>query len=203
MATLALQVGSGNDDGREPGSGTPILNDANEIIMIVSSINTWAAMRFTNVTVPQGSTINTFTHSIYVNSTTYDTADLNVYLENADNSAALTTSSNNISGRSLTSAVIWTATNMGTGWKSPGDLASQFQTVVNRVGWVSGNAATVLFKARSGTNELRWRPYEYDSSLAAKIDIDYTAPGGASHVVSKVSRVRLVSKVGGGLAWCI
>lgn len=200
MTILSAQVAAGADDGREPGSGTPILNDASEIIMIVSSINTWAAMRFPNITVPQASVINTFTHSIYVNSTTYDTADLNVYLENADNSAALTTASNNISGRSLTSAVIWTATNMGTGWKSPPDLASLFQTVVDRLGWASGNALSVIFKARSGTNELRWRPYEYDTTLAAKIDIDYTAPGGVSHVISRVARVRLASKVGGGLA---
>ena len=43
---------------------------------------------------------------------------------------------------------------------------------------VSGNALTVLFDSLSSANNLRIRPYEYDTTLAAKLTIDYTASGG-------------------------
>ena len=201
MATVALQVGSGNDDGREPGSGTPILNDASEIAMLTNSANTWLALRFTNVTVPQGSTVNSAPLEVYIVGTSYDDPDVDVYLEDADNSPALTTSSNNISGRTKTTAkVTWSGSGLGAGWKPPGDLAAVVEGVFTRPGWASGNAVTVLFDSLSSSNNLRIRPYEYDTSLAAKLTIDYTAPGGANHVISRVSRVRLASKVGGGLA---
>ncbi len=180
MATVALQVGSGNDDGREPGSGTPILNDASEIAMLTNSANTWLALRFaTGATIPQGATINTASLEVNIVGTSYDDPDVDVYLEDADNSAALSTSSNNISGRTKTTAkVTWSSTGVGSGWKSPGDLAAVVQEVVDRGGWVSGNALTVLFDSLSSANNLRIRPYEYDTSLAAKLTIDYTASGG-------------------------
>lgn len=197
MAIANLQVASGNDDGREPGSGTPVLDGATEIIMVVEGASAWAAMRFTNVPIPQGSTINSATLSIYVHSATYDSPDINIFLDDADNSAALTTGLNDFSGRALTTAsVVWTATNIGTGWKSPGAMTAVVQEVVNRAGWASGNAMTVLFDARTGANELRWRPYEFGSSLQTKLDIDYTPPGGA---LSKVVSIRLATKVGNGL----
>ena len=179
MATVALQVGSGNDDGSEPGSGTPNLSGASEIAMLTNSVNTWLALRFTNVTVPQGSTVNSATLEVYIVGTSYDDPDVDVYLEDADNSAALTTSSNNISGRTKTTAkVTWSGSGLGAGWKSPGDLAAVVQEVVDRGGWVSSNALTVLFDSLSSANNLRIRPYEYDTTLAAKLTIDYTASGG-------------------------
>ena len=180
MTTTTFQVGSGNDDGREPGSGTPILNDASEIAMLTNSVNMFIALRFTNVTVPQGATINApgTTLEVYIVSTSYDDPDVDVYLEDADNSAALSTASNNLSGRSLTTAkVTWTATGVGAGWRSPGSLAAVVQEVTDRAGWASGNAMTVLLDSLSAANNLRIRPYEYDTTLAAKLTIDYTAGG--------------------------
>ncbi len=188
MAVYNGQVAAGDDDGREPGSGTPILNDASEIIMLAASANTWTAMRFTNVTIPQGSTIAAATLSIYIHSATYDSPDVTVYLEAANNSAALTTATNNISGRAVTSGVVWTAANLGTGWKSPGDLSTPVQEVVDRVSWASGNAMAVLFDARTGDNDLRWRPYEYDTTLAAKLDITYTPPAGSGQPAAARAR---------------
>lgn len=180
MTVTTFQVSSGNDDGIEPGSGTPNLSHASEIAMLTNSVNTWLALRFTNVTVPQGATINApgTTLEVYVVGTSYDDPDVDVYLEAADNSAALTTSANNISSRTKTTAkVTWTATGIGAGWKSPGDLAAVVQEVTDRPGWASGNALTVLLDALSAANNLRIRPYEFDSSLAAKLTIDYTAGG--------------------------
>lgn len=203
MTVTVFQVGGGNDDGSEPGSGTPNLSAASEIAMLTNSVNTWLALRFTNVTVPQGSTINAPGTMLEVNivGTSYDDPDVDVYLEGVDNSAALSTASNNLSSRTKTTAkVTWTAAGIGAGWKSPGGLAAVVQEVTDRPGWASGNAMTVLLDARSAANNLRIRPYEYDTTLAARLTIDYTPPGGVSHVISRTARVRLASKVGGGLA---
>lgn len=177
MTILALQIEDGLDDGSEPGSGTPNLSGASEIAMLPNSVNTWVALRFTDVTVPQGSTINAAGVSLYFHNAAYDSPDVNAYAEDVDNSAALSTATNNISSRALTSAsVTWTATNLGTGWKSPGSLAAVVQEVVSRAGWVSGNALTILLDARTADNEFRFRSYEYDTTLAAKLDITYTEP---------------------------
>lgn len=178
MTVTTFQVASGDDDGREQGSGTPILNDPNEIPMLPNSANTFLALRFANITVPQGATVNSATLEVNVVSTSYDDPDVDIYLHDVDNSPALTTSSNNISSRALTTAkVTWTATGVGAGWRSPGSLAGPVQEVFDRTGRASGNAVTVLLDARSAANNLRIRPYEFDTSLAAKLTIDYTAGG--------------------------
>ena len=198
MATLNLQVAAGNDDAREV-AGTMYLDEATGIIMPSNSAGTWAATRFTGVTIPPGSTVTAATYEVDVYTTANDNPDVNVFADDADNSAQPTTSASNLSGRTTTTAsVVWTGTNIGTGWKSPGDLSAVIQEVIDRGGWASGNAITILLDARSTANDFRFRPYEYNSANAAKLTITYTPPaGGAS---SKTAAVRLTSKVGGGLA---
>jgi hypothetical protein len=203
MATISLQVAAGNDDAREV-AGTMYLNEATGIVMPASSPGTWAATRFTGVTVPPGSIIDVATYQLDVYTTSNDSPDVNVLADDADNSAQPTAAANNLSGRTpTTAAVIWTANNIGTGWKSPADLSAVIQEIIDRAGWASGNAITILLDARSVNNDFRFRSYEYGAANAAKLDITYTPPGGGGHAHRKVSAARLVSKVGGGLAWCI
>lgn len=156
------------------------------------SSGAWAAARFTGATIPPGSTIDSATLSLYIHSATYDDTDVTFFLDDADNSAALTTTANDFSSRAATTAnVVWTATAVGTGWKSPGSLTAVVQEVVSRAGWASGNALTVLMDARTVSNNFRFRSYEYDPTLAAKLDITYTPPAGGGVAVKAAHYRRL------------
>jgi hypothetical protein len=178
VATLNLQIATGNDDANESPAGTVNLSHATTILMDALA-GYWAALRFTNVTIPPGSTVTAATLTITTYTSTHDSIDLDIYAEDVDNSAALAATANNISGRTLTTAkVTWTAANVGSGAKSPGDLSPVVQEVFDRVGWASGNALTLILDARSTSNDLYFRPYENGAGEAAALSITYTPPAG-------------------------
>lgn len=176
MTTLALQVGAGSDDAREIGDGTVELSDASQISL--SAATYWAGMRWTGVTVAQAATISSASLEIYTINSTNDVAGgAGVYGQAADNAATFAASTNNITGRSRTTAsATWSGDLGGPGWKSL-DVTSIVQEIVNRSGWASGNALALLIDSVSGT-DLRWRSYEYDTTLAAKLTINYTTSSG-------------------------
>lgn len=193
MAVLNLQVAAGNDDAREVAT-VMYLDETTGIIMPSNSPGTWAATRFTNVTIPAGSTVTAATYSVYVYTTSNDSPDVDVFADDADNSAQPTTTASDLTNRTETTAkVTWTATNIGTGWKSPGDVAAVVQEVIDRAGWASGNAITILLDARTTSNDFRFRCYENDTTLAAKLDITYTPPAGGGVAVKAAHYRRLRS----------
>jgi len=194
MASLSRQVAAGNDDARQV-AGVMYLDETTGIIMPANTPGAWAATRFTNITIPPGSTIGTpTTYSVYVYTSSNDSPDLDALADDADDSAQPTTTANDLSNRVLTTAkVTWTATNIGTGWKSPGDVAAVIQEIIDRPGWASGNAITILLDARTTSNDFRFRCYENDPLLAAKLDITYTPPAGGGVAVKMAHYRRLRS----------
>jgi len=177
VAVLNLQIAAGADDGRETGAGVVELTSATGVIMPASSTGYWAALRFLNVTTPEKATVSASTLSLYFYDTSNDSPDVDIYADDADNSAALVETDTNISARTKTTAkTTWTATNQNTGWITSPDLTAVVQEVIDRDGWVSGNALTLLLDARTVSNSIRFRSYEFDSALAAKLDITYTEP---------------------------
>lgn len=177
MATFSVAVAASSDDAQETG-GTVTLTD---LAMNVNGTAQYAGMRFLNVTIPQGSTINTATVSLNFISTSYDSPDTIIYCENVDDATTFTTGASNISGRSLTSGTAWAATNLGLGVKVSANFAAEVQTVVNRGGWASGNDLNVIIKGNSGTSEFRVSTWD-SANPEPVLDIDYTAPSGGGPV---------------------
>lgn len=177
MTTLSLQVGASSDDARE-NSGTVGLTG--------TSINTSAVyrqlgFRWPGATVPRSATIASAVVSFYVTSTSNDTPNgATVGVQDADNAATFTTTSNDISGRALTGTVTWSGSNIGAGWHTV-DVTSLVQAVVNRAGWVSGNALAVVVQGVSGT-DLSITTWDGTPANAAKLDIEYTAASGGMAV---------------------
>lgn len=171
MTTLNLQVGASTDDARE-NSGAVGLTAATANI---NGINQKLGFRWTNVTVPNAATVSSAIASFYVTSTANDTPNgATVGMEDADDAATFTTGTNDISGRSRTSTVAWSGTNIGAGWKTV-DVTAQVQAVVNRVGWVSGNDMASIIYGVSGT-DLTLDMWDGTPANAAKLDITYTVP---------------------------
>lgn len=186
MTTLNSQVGASSDDARE---------NAGTVGLTAASINAGGAthrlgFRWPNVTVPNGATITSATLSLYVTSTANDTPNgATVGMQAADNAATFTTGTNDISGRTRTSTVAWSGSNIGDGWKTL-DLTSQVQEVVNRSGWTSGNAMAAILAGVVGSN-LTVTAWDGTPSQAAKLDIVYTvASGGMAVKAAHYARMR-------------
>lgn len=152
----AFRIGAGGDPGRD------------------------AILRFTNVTIPNGATVNAATLKLTAAiADVGDTVRLNIAAEDADN-PAVPTSCADLAGRVRTSASVpWDFT---TDWVidteySPGDLAAVIQELVDRGGWSSGNALNIIIDDDGSDGGAFRRAYSYEGSTAkaAKLDITYTA----------------------------
>lgn len=124
--------------------------------------------RFPNVTITQGATITSavlkFKLANYTGSGNVD--HVTTYAEASDNAAQFTTGTSNISARARTTANIAANTLGATDvvWETNGfSVASLIQEVVNRGGWVSGNALAILFIG-DGTAGNYVYPYQWDYS---------------------------------------
>ena len=172
MATFNATITAGSDDARED-AGTVTLTGTN---ITIDTTTRYGGLRFLNVTIPQGSTINAATLTIELPSASFDDPDVTIWANDVDSASTFTTGANNISSRTPTTAtVVWSASSIGTGVKVSPELKTIIQEIVNRAGWVSGNAIALILKGNS-TSALRFDTYEDGAGANAELDIDYTAP---------------------------
>jgi hypothetical protein len=139
-------------------------------------------IRFPNFTVPNGATINSAYLKLTSGNTVTSTQNQVIRANDVDNAAQPTTWAD-INGRvGTTAGVAWTIVNpvIDTLYTSP-DIKSVIQEIVNRAGWVSGNALMLLIKDEAQTSTNDWWPYAYDHATAAPpelvVDYDYTTGG--------------------------
>jgi hypothetical protein len=182
--TLDLQVGAALDDSRSIDAtytntsiyatyGGVELNGFHE-----------GQVRFTNVTVPQGSTIDTCDAIFNPNgSRSGTTCIIELALEDADNPGQVTSESD-FNARVLTTARVadsgvaaWTD---AVEYTSP-ELKTTLQEVVDRGGFASGNAINLFSKDNGSTNGAFRHGHSYDSDTAkaVKFHIEYTVAGGS------------------------
>ena len=172
MATLSRTIAASSDDARQ--SDDAVVTSGTNISVDFSY--RLAGLRFTNITIPQGATINSATLTVYLPNASYDSPDVTIWGEDIDDAPTFTTGANNISSRTPTTAtVVWSASSIGTGVKVSPELKTIIQEIVNRAGWVSGNAIALILKGNS-TSALRFDTYEDGAGANAELDIDYTAP---------------------------
>jgi type IV pilus assembly protein PilY1 len=185
MTTINLQVGASSDDARQ-NSGVVGLTGAG---INAGGVNQQLGFRFTNVTVPNAATVTSAILSLYVTSTANDTPNgATVGMEAADNAGTFTTGANNITNRTRTSTTAWSGTDIGAGWQTV-DVTSYVQTVVNRAGWVSGNAMAAILYGVTGS-DVTITAWDGTPSQAAKLDITYTAGGVPAKAMMYYARRR-------------
>jgi hypothetical protein len=114
-----------------------------------SASRTWGLTRFTNVTIPKGSTINTAVWQPNFTTTKSDDPNDFLHAHAVDNSGVLVqgdTSFDIFNRARTTASVLWVATALGTGYHAAPDISTVIQEIVNRSGWVSGNALSIIIK---------------------------------------------------------
>ena len=166
-----LELGSESADGTEP---------------------QMVGVRFRNVSIPQGAIITNARLIFTVDNTSKNTdpSVITIKVQDADNPDAFNESQTfNISSRAtLSDSITW---NIGAGtWGNIGDagddqttpnLAALVQQIVNRGGWMSGNAMVFTFQG-TGTREAE--SYEGDPAGAAQLVVDFVVP---EMVMSQIS----------------
>ena len=187
QTTLSQRIAAASDDAEEEGpTGTTPnrmwLNSSD--IELVSDFESPTAgvqkvgLRFTGMNIPVGATI---TNAYLVfraipadpGMTNSDPTNLTLKGQLTGNASTFTTTSGDISSRTLTSAsTAWSPTAWTTGldYSSP-DISSVVQEIVNQGTWASGNALAIII---TGTGHRASQAYDSDPSNAAQLVVTYT-----------------------------
>jgi len=165
-------VGAGADDG---GVGDEAFSNSRTYLYVSYTgtvEKTW--LRFTNVDIDSGSSITSANWTGLFGDTTGP--DMSIWAFD-ENDATNPTDASDLDSRAKTTAYVnWTLTG-GTGWNISPDISSVIQEVVNRAGWVSGNAIVLYILGGFGGGADWMRSYNYGAAQAAKLAITWSVGG--------------------------
>ncbi|MBF0193968.1 MAG: VWA domain-containing protein [Magnetococcales bacterium] len=154
-------------------------------------------LRFQNLMVPQGVTITSASLDFKAVSAENSNLSLVIRGEDVDNSSTFTTTSGDISSRTLTTAVApwdnvasWDTVG---GSYQPGDIKNVIQEIVNRGGWCGGNALSLIISGLGGPGKRTAESYDSSPGLAPTLSVswdpDSLATAGGCIVRSLVSQI--------------
>lgn len=146
-------------------------------------------LRFPNIAIPQGSTINEALIKLtYIGAGT--SADTQVSIQGFDqDNPTCPTSASDGNGRSLTSAsVSWTpgTWTTNTQYSSP-DVKTIVQELVDRTGFSSGNAVMFSFLNNGGTEGRGFCGYEDNSAYKAELYVNWTESSGPAEIEAETT----------------
>lgn len=180
--TIRKQVLTGSDDAEEMSDGDMSLS-SRDLDLFQAGFDS-IGLRFQSLTIPQGATIN----SAVVRFTAEEDDGKSpgsgrIYCQDADTAATFTSTTNDITNRTLTTAYTdWTNE---TDWISQReydtpDFSAAVQEVVDRAGWASGNHLVVIVNNMSTAHDRDAWTYDGKPGSASEIRITYTEarPGG-------------------------
>ena len=174
---LNVRIGSSSDDAEERSTGKVSLTSSDlEMVNDQGGLQT-IGLRFNNITIPQGATINSASVQFQVDETNSGTTSLSIRGEAKDNAATFANGNGNITSRPATVATVpwspvpWTVVGAAGPDQQTPDLATIIQEVVNRSGWASGNSLVIII---SGTGERTAESYNGQPSGASMLSVVYT-----------------------------
>lgn len=180
MSTLVVSVAASADDAAENANETAFSDNAITLRADSSGGEStrWnAGMRFTNITIPSGSTIASATLTIDMPDAVDDNPDLDIFANDVDDALDFAAEIDVTSRVRTAASTPWVETNLGAGLSTSPNFASAIQEVINRGGWVGGNALVVLMRGRT-VNEQDFRPASQDHPTddPPQLVIEYTPP---------------------------
>lgn len=160
--TQTWQVGASTNDasgrGAYPNATVIFLDFFDDYIGNTSGTSCWRADRFLNVGIPKGSTIVSAKITFYSNvALSGIVCNLRIYGEASDNASTFSTVANYNARVRTTAYVNWSAIPAwGAGvWYDSPNISTIIQEIINRSGWVSGNAL-VIYTDDNGSS---WSAY--------------------------------------------
>jgi hypothetical protein len=157
-----VRVASSSDDAEEKPTGSVSLSSSDLELVYDGAVQT-IGIRFTGIDVPQGASISAAWIQFEADEAQSEVTSLTIQGQAADNAPTFTTASFNVSSRPRTSALVawfpmaWSAAGAaGPDQRTP-DLSGVIQQIVNRPGWVAGNALAIVV---TGTGHRTARAYD-------------------------------------------
>ena len=189
QVTINKRIAAASDDAEEEGPTGTTPNRmwlSSSDIELVSDFQSPTAgvqkigLRFTAMTIPAGAIItgaalNFRAIAADAGMTNSDATSLTIRGQLATNATTFTTTSGNISSRTLTTAsASWVPSNWtsGTDYPSP-SLVTVIQEIVNQGGWASGNALAIII---TGTGHRASTAWDTDAANAARLEVTYLVP---------------------------
>jgi hypothetical protein len=173
---VEVRVGASSDDAEESDAGVMELGSFD-----LDLGQKPVAARFTGLSIPPGSTIVNAYLQLEAEAADSITTTVTIYGEAIDDAPTFTAEDFNISSRAKTTAAVgwdvpeWpTAGDAGPDQKSP-DIAAIIQEIVDRPGWVSGNALVLILDDPVGVSGKRQAvTFERDRFGAPLLQVDFT-----------------------------
>ena len=188
--SVNYQVGASSDDAWQSAGSTMNLTDTDHV---TDAVDEWLGSRWTGVTLDDGATIDVVWVDVAIKNLNQDEPNVTIDFEDASAPGTFTTANNNISGRTGTTAtVLWDDPNYGinASWqftsdiKTPPELKTIIQELVDSYDYSLGSSMVCRMEALGpNSRDLQTRTYDGDTAKAAKLHIQFTAPGGAERRV--------------------
>lgn len=199
MVDSTFNVSAGADDGYcEKTTGSLFNNSVDNIPVGNSGAVAWHCfIRFQNVTIPAGSTIDSAVLRFVADSSqSGTTVDVDIHFEDADDPAAPSNGSD-VVGRSLTTGINWSGIGswtVGNSYDSP-SLVSDLQDVIDKGGWASGQSIVAHIVDNGSTANARRNPatYNHASYNAPQLIVSHHIPyaPNVSETIEVVENVSL------------
>jgi len=181
VTTVEARVAASTDDAEQALTGSMSLTSS-DLELIHDGSDQIVGMRWTGLAIPTGATIRAAWIQFTSKEAQTEVTNLVLKAQAADNAATFTSTTNNISSRTLTTAaaawapVAWTSGLAGANQRTP-DLSDVVREVVGRPGWAFGNALAIIV---SGTGHRTAWAWNGSATSAALLHIEYS--GGSAPV---------------------
>jgi len=177
--TLTVQIGASANDGNQDGSSFDSGSASVWLGTGASTTSSYTGLRFANLAIPAGATINSARLQVYSNQSQWLRVSMSLAAEAIGNSP--TFSANSLpSQRTLTTHKVAHSSDtqwLANTWYGLDEIAPVLQEVVTRADWQSGNSLSIIL---TGTGGAWGRTFVtgFDGSAlnAPKLVIVYTTP---------------------------
>ncbi len=134
------------------------------------------------MTIPKPATIDSAVVQLNAKETANDSMQSKLHAHAADSPSDFSSDATLNERTRTTASTVWAAVNTGLGWQTSPSIVAVIQEIVDRGGWSSGNALVVVAIVVATNPERPFVSESYDThtSLAPKLDVDYTATGSGT-----------------------
>jgi hypothetical protein len=180
--TIGIRVDSNYDDVEESSSGKVFRNSSDLELGTDGGAPQTVGIRFTGVDIPQGATIDSAYIQFKVDETSTGATLLSLRGEASDNAGTFANVVGGVSSRPTTavstswSPASWTTVGAAGADQRSSDIGAVIQEIVNRPGWVQGNALAIII---IGTGERIAESYNGDQAGAPLLHVEYRYAGGS------------------------
>ncbi|XOV86957.1 MAG: hypothetical protein ACFHX7_18580 [Pseudomonadota bacterium] len=191
-AIESVQVRRDDEDAEENATTTVVTDNSNFLDLVhKGGTAQLVGMRFNNISIPPGATINSATIRFTVDETDQDATSTTIYGQANTAPATFTSANSNLSSRPRTTSSVlwsdipaWTTIGASGASQTTPDLKAIVQEIIDLGGWTSGNSMVFILE---GWGERTAESFDGAPAGAPILEIDYTVtiPGEANIGVTK------------------